>query len=427
VIVRWLLLAVIAGSTAVLRLLSAGTGSGPELLSLGLILLAGLLAGDLAESVRLPRVTGYLLVGMVLGPSVLGVVPAADVERLRIFEELALGLIALTAGGEFSTRIIRSRWRLLTAVTAAHAAVIVMIVGGIVWIVLGRFPLLGPLDGGARNAIALLVGVVAVAVSPATTIAVITEMRAKGDLVDGVLGITILKDLVLLLLFSVASGLAFRWTGAEAPPGLGDLTAHVTLSLGAGAILGVGLGSYMHRIGRHTELLVVALALLATKIGSGAALEPLLVCMAAGFTARNLYPSAAEPFLEALERASPPLYIVFFALIGAALPLDVLLAVGPAALGLAILRLVVVAVSTWLPAVAVNGPPVFRRYAWTGFVAQAGLSLGLAARIGTDVPGCGLTLSTLLIGTIVINQLAGPILWRWGLVSAGEAGAADGR
>ncbi len=420
--VRWIVLAFLAAGTALLRSLAPVPGA--ELLSLGLILLAGLLAGDLAERIRLPRVTGYLAVGMGLGPSLLGIVPGADVVRLRSFEEIALGLIALTAGGEFSTRIIRSRWKLLVAVTGTHAAVIAAVVGGIVWAALGRFPFLGPLEPGARSAVALLVGVVAVAVSPATTIAVITETRARGDLVDGVLGITILKDLVLLLLFSVASGLAFRWTGGQAPGGLGGLAMHVGLSLVAGGALGVGLGAYMRWVGRHTELLVVALALLATEIGAGGTLEPLLVCMAAGFTARNLFPSAAEPFLHALERASPPLYIVFFALVGAGLPLDVLVAVGPAALGLAVVRLLVVMAATWLPAVAVGGSPVFRRYGWTGFVAQAGLSLGLAARIGTEMPGFGRVLSTLIIGAIVINQLAGPILWRWGLVAAGEAGTA---
>ena len=424
VIVRWLVLGLLAAGSAALRALAPAPGPGIELLSLGLILLAGLLAGDLAERLRLPRVTGYLAVGMGLGPSLFGIVPAVDVARLRPFEEIALGLIALTAGGEFSTRIIRSRWKLLAAVTATHAAVIAAVVGGIVWVALGRFPLLGPLGEGGRNAVALLVGVVAVAVSPATTIAVITETRARGDLVDGVLGITILKDLVLLLLFSVASGLALGWTGGHAAGGLGGLAVHVGLSLAAGAALGVGLGAYMRWVGRHTELLVVALALLATEIGSGAALEPLLLCMAAGFTARNLFPSAAEPFLHALERASPPLYIVFFALVGAGLPLDVLLAVGPAALGLAALRLLVVVAATWLPAAAVGGPRVFRRYGWTGFVAQAGLSLGLAARIETDMPGFGRVLSTLIIGTIVINQLAGPVLWRWGLAAAGETGAA---
>ncbi len=421
---RWILVALLAGGTAALRAAAPASGSGPELLSLGLILLTGLLAGDLARSIRLPRVTGYLAVGMLFGPSLLDVVPRDDVGRLRIFEDVTLGLIALTAGGEFSWRVVRSRWRLLGAVTLAHVVAMAVGIGVLTWYALGIFPILGPLGPGQRAAAALLLGVIAVAKSPATTIAVITEMEARGELVDGVLGVTILKDLVLILAFAVATRLAAGWVGVEGGVSVGSVAAEAGLSLTAGVVLGIALGLAIRWIGRHAELLVVALALLTAEVGNGAHIEPLLLCMAAGFTARNLFPSEAGPFLEALERASPPLYIVFFALVGAGLPLSVLAAVGPAAAILAGFRLVGLVGFTWLPAVLTGAPPAFRRWGWTGFVAQAGLSLGLAARIRDDMPGFGPTLATLIVGAIVINQLVGPVLWRWGLVASGEAGRA---
>ncbi len=421
---RWLLAAAVAGSGAALRLLAPGTGGGVELISLGVLLVGGLLAGDLAERLRLPRVTGYLLLGMVLGPSLVGVVPPEDVHRLGLFEEVALGLIALTAGGEFSWTVVRSRWGLLTGVTLAHTVGLGGMVGGLAWLGLGWSPFLGVLPPGGREAAAVLLGVLAVAKSPATTIAVITESRARGPLVDTVLGVTILKDLVLLLLFALASGLAHRWVGTGlARGGVGALLADVGLSLAVGLLVGAGLGAYLRWVGRHAELLLVALALLAAEVGSGTHLEPLLLCMAAGFAARNLFPAAAEPFLGALESASPPLYVIFFALVGAALPLGVLLAVGPAALLLAGTRLAGIWTFTRLPAVVHRAPASFLRWGWTGFVAQAGLSLGLAGRVRSEMPGFGGVLATLVVGAVVINQLVGPVLWRWGLTASGEAGA----
>lgn len=421
---RWMLAAFVAAAGAALRLLAAGDPGGVELVSLGILLVGGLLAGDLAERMHLPRVTGYLVVGMALGPSLLGVVPSQDVDRLGLFEEVALGLIALTAGGEFSWRVVRSRWQLLTGVTLAHTLGLGSLVAGLAWLGLGWYPFLGPLPAGAREAAALFLGVIAVAKSPATTIAVITETRARGPLVDAVLGVTILKDLVLLLLFAVASGLARRWVGTGAARGgVGTLLVDVGLSLALGMLVGAGLGAYLRWVGRHAELLLVALALLAAEVGTGTHLEPLLLCMAAGFTARNLFPTVAEPFLEALENASPPLYVIFFALVGAALPLGVLLTVGPAALLLAGTRLAGIWAFTRLPAAVHRAPRTFLRWGWTGFIAQAGLSLGLAGRIRTEMPGFGTVLATLVVGAVVINQLVGPVLWRWGLTASGEAGA----
>ncbi len=425
-ILRWLLVAGLGIAAALVRALAFQGARGAELVSLGLLLLGGILAGDLAERFKLPRVTGYLLIGMALGPSVLGAVPSEDVERLRLFEEVALGLIALTAGGEFSWRVIRSRWRLLFGIAAAHTLGLGIGVAALSWLALSFFPLIGPLDGAAKVAAALLIGVVTVAKSPATTIAVITETRSRGDVVDVVLGVTVLKDLVLLLVFAVVFGLALRWTGAPTSgSNLGSLVLEVAASLGVGTAVGIGLGAYLRWIRRHTELLVIALALLASVMAEETHLEPLLLCMAAGFTARNLFPTAAEPFLHALERASPPLYLVFFALVGAGLPLQILEKVGPAAVVLAAVRLLGIWIFTWTPAIIHRAPPAFRRWGWTGFVAQAGLSLGLASRIRAEVPGFGPTLATLIIGAVLINQFVGPILWRWGLSASGETGAAD--
>ncbi len=427
---RWAFFVLLAGAGWMLRHLTEPGVLDPAaaaLLALGALVVGGELAGTLVARARLPRITGYLLIGMLLGPSLFRVAATADLHELRLFEELALGLIALTAGGEFRVAALARDWRLLASVTVSHAVLLLAGVTGVMWLVLQRVPLLGPLGPREVLAGAALLGVIAVAKSPATTIAVITESRARGPLVDAVLGVTIVKDLVIILLFTWVEGLARSWVGGTALDlaVIRALLGQVLLSLAVGVVLGVALGVYLTRVRRHPELVVLGLVLVAAELARGAGMEPLLLCMAAGFAARNLFPRAAEPFLAALERSSPPVYVVFFALVGAGLDLAVFSRVWRAALLVAGLRLVLVWLLTGAAAAAAGGAPVVRRWAWMGFVAQAGFSLGLAARVARGFPGLGPALAAVVVGGVILNQLLGPVLWRHALVAAGEASAGD--
>ncbi len=429
---RWAFFALLAGAGWTLRQLVDPTALDPAvsaLLAFGALVVGGELAGDLVARYRLPRITGYLLMGMLLGPFVVGVVSTPDLGELRLFEELALGLIALTAGGEFRVEALARDWRLLLSITLSHAVLLLLGMAGAVWLLLSWFPLLGPLGRGEALAAAALLGVIAVAKSPATTIAVITETRARGPLVDAVLGVTILKDLVIILLFTWVEGLAHSWVGGVTVDlaVIRGLVAQVLISLAVGVVLGVALGFYLSRFGRHPELVVLGLVLVAAELARGVGLEHLLLCMAAGFAGRNLFPRAAVPFLAALERSSPPVYVVFFALVGAGLDLAVFARVWRVALLVVGLRLVLVWLLTATAAAAAGGAPEVRRWAWMGFVAQAGFSLGLAARLARGFPGLGNALAAVVVGGVVINQLLGPVLWRHALVAAGEAGAGKGR
>jgi hypothetical protein len=170
---------------------------------------------------------------------------------------------------------------------------------------------------------------------------------------------------------------------------------------------------------------VLALALASAELARDAWVEHLLVCMAAGFAARNLYPRIAGRFLDGLEQSSTPVYVVFFALVGAGLDLGIFAAVWLPALMYVAVRLAAVWTTTrWAARLAGSGPVVVR-CAWMGFVAQAGLSLGLAARIQRELPGIGVAVATLVVAAVVVNQLIGPVLWERAIVAAGERGARE--
>jgi Kef-type K+ transport system membrane component KefB len=149
-------------------------------------------------------------------------------------------------------------------------------------------------------------------------------------------------------------------------------------------------------------------------------MEHLLVCMAAGFAARNLYPTAAGHFLDALEQSSTPVYVIFFALVGAGLDLGIFSAVWLPAAVYVVARLAAVWVTTKAPAVLAGSGWRVIRYGWMGFVAQAGLSLGLAARLQRELPGIGDSVAALVIAAVVVNQLIGPVLWERAILAVGE-------
>lgn len=425
---RWFFFLMLAAFSWAARLIGTDgvdDPAGSALLALGCLIVGGVLAGELAVRLCLPKITGYLILGMAAGPHALGLETVRDTELLRLIEELALGLIALTAGGEFRLAVIRRRLRPLLAVTAAHTAGIFLVVGGALWLLLGAIGFLGPVSPAEALAGVALLGVIAVAVSPSTTIAVVTDLAARGELVETVVGVTILKDLVILLLFTIVNALAVSWVSGI-PVGLGDVTkvsGEILLSLLAGGLLGVFLGLYIAKVDRLVPLTVLLLALASAELGRGSVLEHLLVCMAAGFAARNLYPQAAGRFLDALEKSSTPVYVVFFALVGAGLDLRIFGAVWAPALAYVVVRMVAVWTMTWAPARASGAGHAVTRWGWMGFVAQAGLSLGLAARIQREYADFGSTVATLIVAAVVVNQLVGPVLWERAIRAAGEDGA----
>ena len=397
---------------------------GSALLSLGCLIIGGVLAGEFAVRFRAPRITGYLVLGLLAGPHALGLETARDAELLRPFEGLALGLIALTAGGEFRLEVIRRRLRPLAVLTGAHTFGILIFVAGALWVFFRLVPFL-PSATPAETVVAVaLLGVIAVAVSPSTTIALIAELRARGEMVETVLAVTIVKDLIILLLFTLVTALSMSLLHGGAPV-LGDLI-HVVVeivgSLLVGAVFGAMLGLYITKVNRLVPLTVLALALASAELAQQSWVEHLLVCMAAGFVARNLYPNAAGRFLDALEQSSTPIYVVFFALIGAGLDIGVFAVLWLPALVYVLVRGLGVWLMTGFPASAAGSGRSMVRYGWMGFVAQAGLSLGLAARIQREIPGVGEAVAALVVAAVVVNQLVGPVLWERAILAAGEQG-----
>jgi len=238
----------------------------------------------------------------------------------------------------------------------------------------------------------------------------------------------VVKDVVVISLFTIVLAFAI----ALARPGAGfDATFLLLLawevagSSAAGVLLGWLVAQYLAHVGRQAPLLVLAVAFISVTLLPAMHLSGLLCCMVAGFYIENYSPHGDE-LIQAVERHALPVYVVFFTIAGAGLDLAALRQTWPLALTLAVLRLALTVGGTWLGAWLTRAPPVVQRTAWSGFVAQAGVTLGFAILIAERFPEIGASVKTVVLAVIALNQIAGPVLFRLGLARAGEADPAPG-
>jgi Kef-type K+ transport system membrane component KefB len=413
-------LAVIMG---LVYLLNGLTPTGGTTLRLGFLLVGSYLAGQIAADLALPRITGVLFLGVLAGPDVFGLLSDVDVDRLRLVNEIALSLIALAAGGELRLASVRERLRSICTITAVQIVVVFAVVAGVVFGAHASIGFLAEEPSRSVWAAALLFGLVAVAKSPATTIAVITEEKARGVLTDTVLGITIIKDVLILILIAVliplSATIADPATSFDVRA-VEEILGVIAVSLAVGLGFGWAVGRLLRGVRAHRVLLVLAAAFLAAELGELLGLEYILISMAAGFVVQN-YSDQGPELIQGLDANSAPIYALFFAVAGAGLDLAVLGHVWKFAIVIIVARTVAIFGSTWLGGSLAHDPLPVRNLAWTGFLAKAGVTLGIANMIELRFPTFGTEIAAIIIAMIAVNQFVGPPLFRWALVRSGES------
>jgi len=395
-------------------------------LNLGILLLTAFIGGQVANRLGLSRVTGYIVIGLVIGPSVLGFLSDAEVETLRPFNGLAIALIALTAGGELNLRRLRGSYRSLASITLVQTATILVFVFSAVVALRSYLPFTVGQSWNTVIAIAIVFAAIAVASSPSVAIAVITDTRSKGPVSTTVLGVTVLKDVLVIVVFAIA--LSFTYSLLD-PAGAGhggemlELGRGIGGSIAVGVLVGAVIAAYLHWVRQHLVLFTIGMAWVMVEVAAMFHLELLLLALTAGFVLENLLPVEGTEFVEVLESASLPLYAVFFSLAGAAVHLSELAAVWMWALILVSVRALAIYLGTSWGARVGRSPEVVRRTAWGAYISQAGVALGMAELLSREFPTWGAELYGFFVGMVAIHELAGPVLAKWTLDRAGEVGA----
>ena len=283
------LLAVMLGVSAI-KAGSAGVGDPMTLAAIGFVLLAAFTIAQIGSALSLPRVTGYIVAGAVLGPSVANILSRPVVVEMQMFNTLALGLIATAAGLELDAKQIFRLWRTLTVTVLVKLLLGVFLVGGVLFAVETGFHSLGLPNRNAILGVALVFGMLSLGTSPAIALAVTSELRSRGRLSELVLGAAVLKDLVVVVGLAVVLAVSQPLLGDRIGTGgdmIGNVARELGLSILVGAVLGVGLILYLRYIRAEMLLFVAAMILVTAEATLQWHLELLLVFIAAGFVVRN--------------------------------------------------------------------------------------------------------------------------------------------
>ena len=422
---RLVVLMLLVGGAVLLEPLRAPTEGviAPRSLFLfGILLLTADTFGALAHDLRMPRLVGYLLAGLALGPSVAGIVPAGVLEDLGMMKRLAVGLIGLLAGAELRLADLRQRRRIIASILTFQTVTGIALLLGTTLLLQRWVPFLAGLDREAVFFVTLLFAVLLTVNSPMVTLALLTETRASGPLARTTLGVVLVADVVIILLFTGAFSLAQASLGTEvgATDILLSLLRGVFGSILAGALVGGVLSLYLRFVKRELILFAVVVVFATAAAAQELQFELLLSLLVAGFLVENVAPVRAEPLVEALHQMAVPVFVIFFALAGAELHIQGFLALWPVVLTVALIRMGGIYLSVTTGSRLAQAEPPVTRYGWTGLVSQAGVALGLATIVADRLPLVGVAMQTLVIGVVAFNESVGPILFRWGLLRAGE-------
>lgn len=401
-----------------------------------LVALASKQIGQFFTRFKLPLISGFLFTGIIAGPFIFDFISVEATERLRFVDELSLAFIAFVAGSELYLKELRSRFRSIKLVSIG-IVVSTFILGSLTVFVLADFmPFMRGLSVTGRVAIAMLAGAILVARSPSSAVAIIKELRAKGPFTQTVMGVTVVTDVLVIVLFAVnastadalLTGLQFNLTFIVLL--LAELTAAVAGGYIVGRILQRILSSRIPHGAKIGGILLTGYAVFAVTIWIRHAthaslpfevfIEPLLVCMIGSFWLINRT-DARDEFLKTLHEVGPLVYIAFFTLTGASLTLDILADIWPITLLLVVVRLAVIFIGSFTGGVLAGDPMTHNRVSWMAYITQAGVGLGLAKEVGGAFPAWGPAFATLMISTIVVNQLIGPTLFKWALAWVKEA------
>ena len=404
------------------------------LLSLSVAILAGLLMTRLAKPLGLPSVTAYLVAGVLIGPFCLGrlgieglgFTSMAEVERLSLVSDVALGFIAFSIGNEFRLSQLRQTGKQATVIGIVQALSATVLVD----LALLVFHLLFPQLLNVEQAITL--GAIATATAPAATLMVVRQYKAKGPLTDLLLPIVALDDAVGLVVFAVSFGIAkaMHVGSFDLVSILVNPIVEIVLSLGLGALLGTILTKIEKLFNSNTNrlnmtiafvFLTVSLAKLEFQIGPvTVGFSSLLVCMMLGTMFCNLCPLSDE-LMEKADRWTSPLFALFFVLSGAELELDVFANLMIVLLGL----LYVVARSAgkylgaYCSARALGcSRSVYHNLGIT-LLPQAGVALGMCVT-ARELGEAGELICNITLFAILIYELVGPMLTKQALQRAGD-------
>ena len=381
------------------------------LIALSLILFSGFLLTRLTKRLHLPNVSGFILAGMIIGPHALGLVPHQIVDRMGFVSDIALAFIAFGVGKFFRKKTLKKTGWGVIVITVMESLLAGVLISLAMYFIFGL-----------PSAFSLLLGAIATATAPASTMMTINQYHAKGEFVDTLLQVAALDDVVCLLAFSVASALVNSHdTGVTA---VLDIVLPIVYNLLA-ICLGFVCGWLLARLLRPTTrsrdnrlILVVAMLLGLSGLCALVDISPLLSCMV--FGASYINRTRDKALFHQLNGFTPPVMSIFFIVSGMNLDIRLLGTVGIIGVSYFFIRILGKYGGAYLGARATHAPPEIRKYLGLALIPQAGVAIGLAF-LGERLlpPAIGNMLLTIILASSVLYELIGPACAKLALTLSG--------
>jgi Kef-type K+ transport system membrane component KefB len=378
--------------------------------------MAGFAGGKVTSSIRLPSVTGYIVAGLLLGPSLFHVIDAETIGRLEFINSLALSLIALSVGGKLDIEELKG------------AVVPIFSISIIQTLLVGGGSYLALLAVGVGPAASLVLAVTALATAPAAVMAVVEETRSSGRFTNSLLAVVALSNVLAVMAFGFALAAVplIKGTTGFSLAATRQPLVSLTGSLLLGAVIGLVLTRIAPLARKREELLIIILgtAFLSSELARIALhFSPLLINITIGFVLVNLSPIKDRLF-AALESVDLPIYITFFSLQGAHLDVAILRTLGLVGIAYIISRFATKMAGAYIGAVVSGASGSVRRYMGPALFPQAGIAIGMVVtqqREASCSDFAGMV-TTIVLASVLINELVGPVAVKISLSRAGETG-----
>jgi len=392
-------------------------------LALGIIIIAGFLGGLAAGKLKFPRVTGYIIIGVLLSPSLLNVIPKGAIENLNIVTEIALGLIAYLIGGSLRIESLRGLGKSITWITLFQSLGAWFLVA-LFLAILGHLVIPNQTFWQFYFPIALIVGAISCATAPAATMAIISEYKAKGPLTTTLLAVVALDDAIAVLAFAIAVGVCQSLVSSidtSFYQMLGIPFLHIVESAAIGTAFAVAL-IYISKLVRARELLLVVvfgMIMLCAGVTSYLNISSIMANMVVGFIIVNKV-SRKEMFFV-VEEIGDVIYTMFFVLAGLHFDLSVLKVAGILALLIILTRYAGKYFGTRIGAQISHAPATVKKYLGFALLPQAGVALGLSLLATLEFPTFGTIILNGVLASVIINELITPPLTKYAISKAGES------
>jgi Kef-type K+ transport system membrane component KefB len=406
----------------------------PILILTGVISVIGLYAGKTMKFVKLPSIIGFMIVGVLLGPSLFNVLNEQVQEQLSFITEIALGFVALTIGLELSMGSLKEQGKSIILIIFSESFMAFLITASAVYL----FAKISPIPDSAAMPLALIFGAIAPASAPAGTVAIIKEYNARGLLTRALYSVVGFDDGLGIIIFgfcaAIAKSILSSQTGNALP--VGEMISGPLIEIGISVLVGSVIGFFYARLvkrlssGKDKFILTFAVVFIVTGLCAVLHLSLILTNMIVGIMVVNTLPHAETHKIgEQLSSVMPLLFVLFFVMAGANLHLLALPSLGLLGLVYVLGRSTGLMSGAWLGAVIGRADPKIRKYLGMGILSQAGVAIGLSLIVKHEFSGLGLndagsfigsTVITTVTATSIIFEIVGPILTKIGLKKAGE-------